>query len=605
MIDIEKYLNEKWEKYRIIASRHPQFSMEKSVCCWESRKDKFYIGCDTWQWDCKLCWEKWNFNTYRKFFGDGFVKLEGAEYVIPKGSLMKEYRTVDKSEIRDNVAKLWWVKKGAVEYLAERWMKEETIKYFNIWVNQYNRLSIPIFEDWKVVDMISWKLPGDKTDTPKYLHDKGSQLSLLNRRILEQQIKPKEVFITEWTFDALTIYQEISEDVVWNVGWCDYLWKDWIELFKWVDRIFIIYDTDEWGIRWANSLAKFLWTNRCVIINLPKEINDVNDYFYKSKYTKEQLMKLIDKHRLEEPEDPVKHISEYSEELLENIKNWDMKGISTWMKELDDILWWYKKWHLILLWALTSVWKSTMGTNLQLALAYVKEPSFFISLEMTPLAIAKKLLQMSASIKLEELDIPSEAILNRVKSWMDNLKDLWIFLFDSCGLLNYQTIEQAIRDSVDNYWMRVVFVDYLQYFPLEWKNRTAEVGDLVNKIKQLAMELGITIILMTQLNRSWRSKQKRGLYIPSLTDLKDSSTLEQSADSVVFICRDNESALEYERRKTVIKVAKNREGKTWYFSANFDGETGVFSPETERDYLVEHENDSWTIEGVEWDDIFR
>ena len=60
------------------------------------------------------------------------------------------------------------------------------------------------------------------------------------------------------------------------------------------------------------------------------------------------------------------------------------------------------------------------------------------------------------------------------------------------------------------------------------------------------------------------------MYIPTLTDLKDSSTLEQSADSVIFICRDNESPLKCDQRKTIIKVAKNREGKTGYFSANFE-----------------------------------
>jgi len=57
-----------------------------------------------------------------------------------------------------------------------------------------------------------------------------------------------------------------------------------------------------------------------VVLNLPKEINDVNDYFYKSKYTKEQLLELIDKHSIV-VEDSVKHISEFSEDLLKNIKD--------------------------------------------------------------------------------------------------------------------------------------------------------------------------------------------------------------------------------------------------------------------------------------------
>lgn len=928
------------------------------------------------------CDQRGNFNSYRKFFGDGGVQLEWTEYKVPKDSILKEYREITDTDIRDSVAKLWGLREDAVKYMIDRWITKETIKYFNIGINN-NRLSIPIFEEWKVVDIVSWKLPWDKTDMPKYMHDKGSKLSLLNRRILEQEIKPKEIFITEGTFDALTVYQEISENVVWNVGWCEYLWKDWIELFKGVTRIFILYDTDDAWKKWANALAKFLWMDRCVIINLPNDVNDVNDYFYKSSYTKEQLMKMIDKHKIIEV-DPVKHVSDFTEELIENIRNGDMGGIPTWIQPLTEILGGYKKGHLVLLGALTSVWKcvaydseilnpitwalvtiedfvkrknkyiysweydrikksnvldwidsgkkevfevttahwtvckvtdvhpflcedlqwkqlkdltvgdsiwipryyperfgtenissddirimayliadwhtpkkgsfswtkadkdmvedfwkclknidselihtwdysyrikatnkgtkqiyikwhsytwsngvkynvkwhigsvsdeteikklwkkyncsfstarwkyipkiifrskrekiaeflsvlfagdwscykdkywkiwlsysstsylmikqvrhlllrfwvdmrlvtkttnfntiayeliacevntlqkfykdiwiackrkndilkeinnkivrnsrysrsalrftnitsikslgkqqvydlSIEGThnfivddtlvhntafwsNMQLALAYTKEDSYFISLEMTPVAMARKFLQMSADIKMDELETVSESILNRAKLGMDNLKELWIYLFDNCGLISYQIIEDWIRDAINNYGMRVVFVDYLQYFPLEWKNRTAEVGDLVNKIKQLAMELEITIVLMTQLNRSWRSKQKKGLYIPSLTDLKDSSTLEQSADSVIFICRDNESPLKCEQRKTVVKVAKNREGKTWYFSANFEWDTWIFSVETERDYLEEAENDSGTIEWVEGDDIFK
>lgn len=601
MVDIEKYLHEKGEKYRIVPSRNPQYSLDRCICCWDERRDKFYISCENWQRDCKLCSAKWNFNQYRKLFGDEAIKLEWAEYIIPKGSVLKEYRNVDKSEIRDQVAKLWWSRPEAVKYLIWRGIKESTLKYFSVGVNQNERFTIPILENWKVVDIISWKLPGDKTETPKYLHDTWSKLSLLNRYILEQEIKPKEVFITEWSFDAMTIFQEISENVVWNAGGCDYLWKDWTELFIGVQRIFIIYDTDKGGKRWAANLAKFLWLDRCVIINLPDDVNDVNDYFYKSSYTKEQLLEKINKHRIEEPPEIVKHISEYSEELLKNIADWDIKWISTGIKALDDILWWYKAWHLILLAALTSVWKTTYSSNLLLALAYMWTWAYFSSLEMTPVSMTKKILQMAEKIKLTELENVTPTVLERAKSGMNKLWQLPIYLFDSCGIMSYEIISQGIIAAVEDYGIKIAFIDYLQYFQLDWKNRATEVWDLVNKIKQLAMKLGITIILLSQLNRSGRSKQKKWLYIPTLTDLKESSTLEQSADSVIFICRDNEATTTHEQSVAIIKVAKNREWKTGYFSANYDGETGIFSVETKRDYLVEYESNNGIIEEFEGD----
>ena len=275
------------------------------------------------------------------------------------------------------------------------------------------------------------------------------------------------------------------------------------------------------------------------------------------------------------------------------------------IKELDNILWWWKPWHLNFLAALTSVWKSTYGWNLVLACSYTWTWTYFTSLEMTPVSMVKKLIQMCKWIWLSELEKINEVVLEKVKDWVNKLGWYPIYLYNNCWLWNYSAVEQWIRIAVWDYWVKVVFIDYLQYFALEWRNIVTETWILVNKIKALAMELQITINVMSQLNRSWRSKKKTWMYIPTLTDLKESSTLEQSADAVIFICRDNESPIHSIQRKTVIKVAKNREWKTGYFSANFDWDTWIFSIETGRDYLVEMENDAWIIDPMEWDDIFN
>ena len=328
MINIEEYLIEKWENYRVIASIRPQFALSRCICCWDNRKDKFYISCETWFWDCKLCSSKWDFNSYRKFFLDSHIVLEWQEFKLPDNHEFKEFRVVDKSEIRDNIARLWWARPLAIDYLISRWLNEKTIKYFQLWVNVNERLSIPIYNDWVIVDIVSWKLPTDTTDTPKYLHESWSTLSLLNRVILEQKEKPQEIFITEWSFDAMTIFQEISENVVWSVWWAWYLWKDWIELFKWVKKIFICFDTDKEWKKWAKELAKFLWVDRCTILNLPEDVNDINDYFFKSSYSKEAFLSMVDKYRPKKDE-TAKHISEFSEEVLKNVESWDFKWLST------------------------------------------------------------------------------------------------------------------------------------------------------------------------------------------------------------------------------------------------------------------------------------
>ena len=609
MIDIEAYLKEKGIGYRLV---NWQYSMTMCRCCWELKKDKFYMSAETWMWDCKICSQKWNLNHFRELYLDNPIKLEWQTYRVPDDLKKTEYRVVEKSEIRNNQARLLWGNEKALEYLTKRWINEETIKYFKLGVSEKNELSIPVYKENKVIDIIYRQLPWADESLAKYHHDSWGKLDLLNRSVLETKEKPKEVYITEGSFDCMSISQNVTPNVVGNTWWCQYKGKEWLELFKGVKRIFICYDFDKlkkkivkgkeelvraWE-EWAKALSKFLWDNRCCIVKLEQEETDINDYFLT--HTKEDFLKLVENSRPKKSE-LVKHISEYWDELINSIEVWETKWISTWIEALNDIIGWYKPWHMILIWAITSAWKSSYSSNLALALGYQWVPIYFTSLEMTPVAIAKKLLQMTKQIWLSELENPNLLTIEQVKDWVNKLSKMPIYLYDNCWLGTYSIIEQWIRSAINDYDIKIAFIDYLQYFQLEGKNRVSETWDLVNKIKALAMELQITIILITQLNRSWRGKQKTWLYLPTLTDLKDSSTLEQSADTVIFIARDNESPLRDEQRKTVIKVAKNREGKTGYYSANFDWETWIFSTESEIDYLKEAEEWGWTISKMEWD----
>ena len=91
------------------------------------------------------------------------------------------------------------------------------------------------------------------------------------------------------------------------------------------------------------------------------------------------------------------------------------------------------------------------------------------------------------------------------------------------------------------------------------------------------MDLDICIILLAHLNRSGRQLQKKGMYIPVLSDLKDAGAIEQDADQVVFVCRDSEAEDEDERKKTVVKVAKNRDGKVGVCHFSFELDICYFS----------------------------
>jgi len=120
----------------------------------------------------------------------------------------------------------------------------------------------------------------------------------------------------------------------------------------------------------------------------------------------------------------------------------------------------------------------------------------------------------------------------------------------------------------------------LHYFAHGSYNLTAETSQAVRQIKQLAIELDLPIVLITHLNRSGRQKQKKGLYVPSLSDLRDTGALEQDADQVLFVCRDSESEDPDERKKAFIKCAKNRDGYAgWSVSCEFDEDITTFIEE--------------------------
>ena len=99
------------------------------------------------------------------------------------------------------------------------------------------------------------------------------------------------------------------------------------------------------------------------------------------------------------------------------------------------------------------------------------------------------------------------------------------------------------------------------------------------------MELDLPILLLAHLNRAGRAQQRRWLYIPTLADLKDAWAIEQDADQVLFVCRDSEAVDEDDKRKAVVKVAKNRDWATGHTSYDFDTDIGYFSEVVWDDYL--------------------
>lgn len=161
-----------------------------------------------------------------------------------------------------------------------------------------------------------------------------------------------------------------------------------------------------------------------------------------------------------------------------------------------------------------------------------------------------------------------------------------LYIMNSSGQVTLQKVLDVCRVAKETYGMQVIFIDHLHYFGTSTNNRSADIANITRQIKAIAMELDVPIVLLAHLNRAGRSLQRRGMYIPTLSDLKDAGAIEQDADQVVFICRDSEATNDSDKRKSIWKVAKNRDGATGYASFDFDMEVGFFSEVAGVDYIT-------------------
>lgn len=594
---IESYLLEKGMEYKVI---NWQFNLKISPVSGEEKRNHFYINSENGLWDDKKTGQSGNFNQLREFFGDSHVVLPTQ---IKINDWPREYKTVPFEVVRQYQQRLRGLELELVKYLLEeRCLEERTIKNFKLWSDN-GEITIPIFDSQdNLINIRRRKNPKDISDSPKYRSTSWCKSILFNEVCLTK--RPAEVIITEWEFDAMVLWQRGLINVVSVTLGAGYFSEERVGQFKDVKRVYIAFDNDEVGINWAKQLAEKLWKDRCRLIEIPKPAGvkklDISDYFNKHWWSKEDFVGLMKKAKMPLAVDSnaVKHISEFNDDLRARLLAWDYKWISTGYDWLDSIIGWYRKGRVIILSWLTSTWKTSMSLNLTLSLAYRNVSTVYISMEMPPIDICKKFLMLHKKLKGVELENINESspLISTIDKGLQEFKgdDVtpWfpIYLYNSSWEVSLKAILDICRVAKETYWAEVIVIDHLHYFAQDSHNRSSEVSEIMRAIKNMAMELDVPIILLAHLNRWWRQQQRRWLYIPTLVDLRDSWSIEQDADQVLFVCRDSEATDTLEKRKSVIKVAKNRDGKTGHISFDFNLDMWFFS-EVDVDYLDE----TWSL----------
>ena len=257
-----------------------------------------------------------------------------------------------------------------------------------------------------------------------------------------------------------------------------------------------------------------------------------------------------------------------------------MNGVPSGFYSLDELTMGWQPSDMIIIAARPSVGKTAFSLNLA-SNASVQHhmPVAFFSLEMSALQIANRLITA-------ESGLPAEKIKGSVKledyEWTQleyRLKALAkapLYIDDTPGLPLMEFRTKA-KNLVKNKGVRLIIIDYLQLMqgPSELRGmREQEVAAISRTLKATAKELNVPIIALSQLSRAAVQRQG-GSGKPQLSDLRESGSIEQDADMVIFIHRPDYIGLsenEGDKERTQIIIAKHRNGDTRDIDMLFKGE---------------------------------
>jgi len=255
----------------------------------------------------------------------------------------------------------------------------------------------------------------------------------------------------------------------------------------------------------------------------------------------------------------------------------DYSGISTGFKELDVLLGGFQKSDLIVLAARPSVGKTALALDMMRHAALIEKKNVaFFSLEMSNMQIMDRLLGMQSGIPFWEIRTNklNEEKVVKLANTMGELADANIFIDDSPGQ-NINQIRTKARRLMLEQGVDIIFVDYLQLMHGNTKeSRALEVGEVSQGLKNLAKELNVPVVALSQLSRAIELRQNRR---PQLSDLRESGSIEQDADVVIFLDREETWNPDTEKKGSAeVFIAKHRNGPTGIVELAFIKEIASF-----------------------------
>ena len=272
---------------------------------------------------------------------------------------------------------------------------------------------------------------------------------------------------------------------------------------------------------------------------------------------------------------PIREILKRTFETIDDLHSRKdrLRGLSTGFFELDDLTTGLHGAELIIVAARPSIGKTTFALNIARHVAVEQEAGVLVfSLEMSKEQVAQNLLCCEARVDAQQLrkGLLDDTQFSALTTAAGRLSEAPIFIDDSASL-SVLDVKAKARRMKAHHGVRLVIVDYLQLMETSHlDNRAQEVAELSRGLKALARELDVPVIAVSQLNRG---PEQRDDHRPRHSDLRESGSLEQDADVVIFLHREEyyqPNNPEFKHKAEVI-VSKQRNGPTGTVHLQFQG----------------------------------
>ena len=349
-----------------------------------------------------------------------------------------------------------------------------------------------------------------------------------------------------------------------------------------VERIGGLYNSDEV----IKSL--FMQEQREVLEEYKKRaINDITKDFQKSSMTEKDRLYMQDEIRKVE-ELNIRTVNTLKNQLLEFVDNFlsddPKKFIKSGLENVDKQIIGFEPTQLIIIGARPGAGKTAIALNMMYNIARNGYPVTFFSLETTDQKILERLISSTSNVPslkiVQKTDITDDEA-NRVMKSVDKINNFHETGFEIIdkGYVTQQDVRQATMKQYDK--PHVVFIDYLQLLNSDkpQKERRLEVDKISRDLKLIAKENNCVIIALSQLSRGVENRQDKR---PMLSDLRESGGIEQDANMVLFLYREDYYDESLQDKETGISevecnVAKNRDGMVGMVPLNFHKFTQKFT----------------------------